>query len=126
MRKRLFATLKELRLLCEQRTATQPFQGCAVVKRCASSQGFKANPGLELANAFSVIKGAELALEPANQMSSIDVRPRLCSVMLTQRLQLLTWDYLGGILRQSRAGNRTVTELLVRDSDSQDLEVSPR
>jgi hypothetical protein len=70
MLKRCFATLKELRLLCERRTATQPSQGCASVKRCASSQGFKANPGLQLANAFSVIKVAELTAEPAIDFTS--------------------------------------------------------
>ena len=48
------ATLKELRLLCGLQTATQPFQGCIFKNFGMRSQGFKANPGLEFANAFSV------------------------------------------------------------------------
>ena len=49
------ATLKGLRRRLFDRGRSQPLQGCASVKSgCASSQGFKANPGLELANAFSV------------------------------------------------------------------------
>ena len=34
--------------------AMKPFQGLAFLNRARLSQGFKANPGLELANAFSV------------------------------------------------------------------------
>jgi hypothetical protein len=52
--RRFFATLKELREFGKGPMVMQPFQGCEQPLSAFLPQGFKANPGLKLANAFSV------------------------------------------------------------------------
>ena len=52
------ATLKGLRHVYRRHIA-QPFQGCEEIKWGPCTQGFKANPGLKLANAFSVKLGKQ-------------------------------------------------------------------
>ena len=48
-------TLKALRRRSLVATPSQPPSGLRIKNGCLHSQGFKANPGLEFANAFSVI-----------------------------------------------------------------------
>ena len=55
IRLEVIATLKGLRRnFAESQQASQPLQGCEESVTGTMTQGFKANPGLELANAFSV------------------------------------------------------------------------
>jgi hypothetical protein len=46
------ATLKELRLLCGLRTATQPFQGCVFKKLGMRSPGFQSKPWAGICERF--------------------------------------------------------------------------
>jgi hypothetical protein len=66
MIERFFATLKELRLLCGANRDTTPFRVAKTIFPYDDDPGLpKLNPGLELANAFSVMKSAEFMPEPA-------------------------------------------------------------
>ncbi len=57
IRLEVIATLKGLRRnFAESQQASQPLQGCEESVTGTMTQGFKANPGLELANAFSVLR----------------------------------------------------------------------
>ena len=69
MLKRFFATLKELRLSCgASRDTTLSGLRCRIT-RIRFVPGLQ-QPGLKLANAFSVIKAAELTAEPAINFNS--------------------------------------------------------
>jgi hypothetical protein len=46
-----------------------PFQGCDQLYGGIHTQGFKANPGLELANAFSVLERRNFGLELTSALS---------------------------------------------------------
>jgi hypothetical protein len=66
----------------ESRQASQPLQGCDASIADADNPGLpKRNPGLELANAFSV---SESGLENRREMS---VRKRMIAAMTYRRIE---------------------------------------
>src|SRR6266850_456362 len=96
--KKFFATLKELRRLSRLPTGDATLSGLRLQEMNACSPGLpKRNPGLELANAFSVVRRTlsfhtvSVAVSPCRSRSCHGLRcaarpTRYCAVVLT------SWD----------------------------------
>jgi len=72
------ATLKELRRRSRTAKQSQLLQSCEEASAALLSQGFRANPGLKLANAFSVSERRKELLESAGPAHSKENPWKLC------------------------------------------------